>query len=520
MGQLHLIQLPYFRTWKSYLIVFIKLKQIKKVVIIGSGFAGLAAAAFMAKAGWDVTVLEKQSHPGGRARQLLAEGFVFDMGPSWYWMPDVFERFFEQFGKKVSDYYTLDRLDPSYRVYWPEGMTDIPADYESLRNLFETMEPGSGVHLDKFLKEAAYKYEIGINKLVHKPGQSLMEFMDIDVIKGVFKMDVFTNMKSHIGKYFKNPKLRELLEFPVLFLGALPQNTPALYSLMNYGDIKLGTWYPRGGMHKIVEAMYTLALELGVHFSFSTNIVAIEVEDGLAKKVIGLNAALDNLEFPAAVVISGADYHFTETMLLPPALRTYSNKYWENRTMAPSSLLYYIGLNKKLENVLHHSLFFDTDFGLHGKEIYTTVQWPTAPLFYVSAPSVTDASAAPAGCENLFFLIPVASGLEGDTAELRDRYFEKILERFEKRIGQSIKENIIYKSSYSISNFIKDYNSFKGNAYGLANTLMQTAVLKPTCRSKKVKNLYFTGQLTVPGPGVPPSLISGEVVAKAVQKNY
>ncbi len=474
----------------------------------------------MAKAGWDVTVLEKQSHPGGRARQLLAEGFVFDMGPSWYWMPDVFERFFGQFGKKVSDYYILDRLDPSYRVYWPEGMTDIPADYEAMRNLFEMMEPGSGTHLDQFLKEAAYKYDVGINKLVHKPGQSLLEFLEMDVIKGLFKLDIFSNMKSHIGKHFKNPRLWELLEFPVLFLGALPQNTPALYSLMNYGDIKLGTWYPRGGMHKIVEAMYSLALELGVRFSFSTDVVEIDVQKNLAKKVIALNEQSHVLEFPAEVVISGADYHFTESKLLPPEYRSYSNKYWENRTMAPSSLLYYIGLNKKLKNVLHHSLFFDTDFGLHGKEIYTEVQWPTAPLFYVSTASVTDETAAPPGCENLFFLIPVASGLEGDTEELRNLYFEQIVERFEKRIGQSIRENIIYKSSYSVSNFKADYNSFKGNAYGLANTLLQTAVLKPSCRSKKVKNLFFTGQLTVPGPGVPPSLISGEVVAKEAQKKY
>ena len=492
---------------------------MKNIVVIGSGFAGLSTACFLAKAGFAVTVVEKQATPGGRARQLIQDGFMFDIGPSWYWMPDVFERFFNEFGKKVSDYYSLDRLDPSYRIYWQDGEMNVPANYNELKNLFESIEQGSGVQLDKFLAEANYKYQVGINKLVHKPGQSITEFLDWDVIKGVFKLDVFTNMKKHVGKYFKNPKLQQLMEFPVLFLGALPQNTPALYSLMNYADIKLGTWYPQGGMYKIVEGMYSLANELGVKFEFNSDVQQIDVVDGKAKSITYIQT---NQQLPitvsADVVISAADYHFTETKLLPEKSRTYSNEYWNKRTMAPSCLLYYIGVNKKLKNILHHTLFFDTDFGLHGKEIYDSPAWPTDPLFYVSATSITDKTTAPIGSENLFFLIPVASGLQGDTEELRDKYFDKIVKRFEEKIGEKIIDNIIYKKSYSVSNFVHDYNSFRGNAYGLANTLMQTAVLKPSCKSKKVINLFYTGQLTVPGPGVPPSLISGEVVAKEVIK--
>ncbi len=478
----------------------------------------------MAKAGWQVTVLEKQSMPGGRARQLQAEGFTFDMGPSWYWMPDVFERFFNCFGKKVADYYQLDRLDPSYRIYWPDNCMNIPADYTSLKKLFEDIEMGSSIMLDKFMKEAQYKYEVGINKLVHKPGQSITEFADIDLIKGVFKLDVFTSMKKHIGKHFKNKQLRQLLEFPVLFLGALPENTPALYSLMNYADIKLGTWYPQGGMYRIVAGMYKLATELGVIFHFNHNVIKIDIEYGIAKKV---NAETVNIQqqhvtttFETDVVVGGADYHFIESKLLPLESRTYTDKYWNKRVMAPSCLLYYVGLNKKLQNILHHTLFFDVSFDAHGKEIYTTPQWPTNPLFYVSATSVSDSSVAPEGCENLFFLIPVASGLQDDTEEVRDKYFDAVIKRYEVKTGQSVKDAIIYKKSYSVSNFIEDYNAFKGNAYGLANTLMQTAVLKPVCRSKKVTNLYYTGQLTVPGPGVPPSLISGEVVAKEILKQF
>lgn len=495
----------------------------KQAIVIGSGFAGMSAASFLARSGWNVTVLEKHELPGGRARKYSANGFTFDMGPSWYWMPDVFERYFEQFGKKVSDYYQLTRLDPSYRVYWPDDVTDIPANYQELKALFEKLEPGAGKQLDLFMKEAAYKYEVGVNKLVFKPGQSLTEFLDIDLVKGVFKLDVFNSMKSHVGKYFKNPKLVELMEFPVLFLGALPEHTPALYSLMNYADIKGGTWYPQKGMYEIVQGMYDLAISLGVNFRFSHSVNQINVENGIAKSVscmANTPAGKVMVELEADVIVGGADYHHVETALLQPKYQTYTPSYWDKRVMAPSCLLYYIGLNKRLTGVPHHSLFFDTDFGLHGKEIYTTKEWPTDPLFYMCVPSVTDPTVAPEGCENLFLLIPVATGLTGDTDELREKYFKLIVERIEKQLGQSIKDAVIYKKSFAQSDFISEYNAFKGNAYGLANTLLQTAVLKPSCRSKKVKNLFFTGQLTVPGPGVPPSLISGEVVAKEISKLY
>lgn len=495
----------------------------KKIVIIGSGFAGISAASFMAKAGWDVDVVDNHSIPGGRARKYSENGFTFDMGPSWYWMPDVFERYFNQFGKSVSDYYQLKRLDPSYRVYWPDGPVDIPADYTAFKELFEKIEPGSGKMLDAFMSEAAYKYSVGVNKLVFKPGLSFTEFIDLDLVKGVFRLDVFNSIKNHVAKHFKNPKLTELMEFPVLFLGALPENTPALYSLMNYADINGGTWYPDGGMFKIVEGMYDLAVSLGVKFFFNQTVQHIKVENGIAKGVETLHqtdAGAEAMFFNADVVIGGADYHHVETKLLDKKYRSYTEQYWSKRVMAPSCILYYVGLNKKIKGIQHHSLFFDSSFAVHGEEIYTTQKWPTDPLFYVSAPSVTDNSVAPEGCENLFLLIPVAAGLSGDTAELRDKYFNMIIQRMEKELGQSISDSIIYKKSFAHSEFVSEYNAFKGNAYGLANTLMQTAILKPSCRSKKVSNLFFTGQLTVPGPGVPPSLISGEVVSKEVIKTF
>ncbi|GAC1419398.1 MAG: phytoene desaturase family protein [Flavisolibacter sp.] len=487
----------------------------KSVVIIGAGFSGLSAAAFMGKAGWDVTVIEKNDTAGGRAKQLKSNGFTFDMGPSWYWMPDVFENFFKSFGKKVSDYYSLKRLDPSYRIYWNDGYNDIPAQYPQVKNLFNSLEKHGGERLDQFMEEAQIKYDIGIGALVYKPGLSIKEFMDWKVIKNFFKLDVFKSIKEHISKYFKNERLKQILEFPVLFLGALPSDTPALYSLMNYADVKGGTWYPDKGLYSVIQAMESIGIDNGVKFHFNENAIDIIVENGIAKKL-----KTNKGEYKADVFISSADYVFTEMHLLPEKYRSYSMKYWNKRTMAPSCLLYYIGINKKLENVLHHSLFFDTSFMDHGDDIYKSLQWPREPLFYVNAPSVTDDSVAPQGCENMMLLIPIASGLSGDDEKLREYYFNKIINRLEKHTGQSIANSIIFKKTYSISNFKEDYNSFKGNAYGLANTLRQTALFKPSCQSRKVRNLFFAGQLTVPGPGVPPCIISGEIVSKLITQKF
>lgn len=487
----------------------------KKVIVIGSGFAGLSAASFMARSGWDVTVIEKNNTPGGRARQLKENGFTFDMGPSFYWMPDVFDRYFQQFEKKTADYYQLKRLDPSYRIYWSDGYTDIPADFEQLKKVFESFESGSAARLEEYLKGAAYKYDEGMKRLVYKPGRSLTEFMDWKTISGVFKLQVFSSIRKHIAKYFSHPKLRQLMEFPVLFLGALPQDTPALYSLMNYADIKGGTWYPDGGMYAVVDGMYKLALELGVKFHFEEEAISIKTAGSKARTLL-TNKDIYEVE----VVISGADYHFTETRLLPEESRSYSAAYWNKKIMAPSCLMYYVGLNRKLKKPVHHSLFFDVPFENHGNEIYKNPQWPADPLFYVSVASATDRNAAPEGCENIVFLIPVAAGLQNDTEELRDKYFTMIARRMEKHTGECILDAVIYKKTFSVSDFVSDYNSFRGNAYGLANTLMQTAIFRPACRSKKVSNLFYTGQLTVPGPGVPPSLISGEVTAKEVVKAF
>ncbi|HAD97232.1 MAG TPA: phytoene desaturase [Cryomorphaceae bacterium] len=488
----------------------------KKVIVIGSGFAGLSAATSLADKGFSVQLLEKNDQPGGRARSFFDEGYTFDMGPSWYWMPDVFESYFNRFGKSVSDYYELIRLDPSYRVYYGENdYLDIPASLKELYAIFESIEKGSSEKLRRFLSDSAYKYEIGIRDLVYKPGRSLLEFADARILKGFFQLDLLKSMRTYVHSNFKNPRIRQLMEFPILFLGGTPANTPALYSLMNYADMALGTWYPKGGMYKIVEAMVSLAEEKGVEIITNAEVHGIEVNASkMAERVITSKG-----DYEADIIVAGADYHHVEQHLLEPAHRRYSEKYWENRKMAPSCLIFYMGVRKKLEGIKHHNLFFDKDFDQHARDIYDHPQWPENPLFYVSATSKTETETAPAGCENLFVLMPVAPGLDDDHF-VREKYYDRIMNRMEILTNQSIIDFVDYRKSYAHSDFISDYNAFKGNAYGLANTLKQTAILKPSLKSSKVHNLYYTGQLTVPGPGVPPALISGQVVAGEVEKDF
>lgn len=481
------------------------------VLIIGSGFASLAASCYLAQAGFQVELYEKNSTVGGRARRLKRDGFSFDMGPSWYWMPDIFERFFADFGKKPSDYYHLDRLNPAYKIFFEDDTITIGDSIEAICGEFERIESGSSGPLRKFISRAQEHYDIAINKIVYRPGLSPLELITTETAMRVDQF--FKTIHSSVRSLFKNPKLIATLEFPVLFLGAKPKNTPAFYSFMNFADFGLGTWHPKGGMYEVILGMKSLAEELGVQIHTSHPVERIEVENGLVTGVI-----INGEHQTADVVLSGADYHHTET-LLPKSYRQYSESYWERRTFAPSTLLFYVGFDHKLDNILHHSLFFDTSFETHAEAIYDTPKWPENPLFYCSFPSRTDHTVAPEGKEAAVFLIPIAPGLE-DTPEIREHYLDLIMERFEQHYGSPVKNNIIFKESYCVNDFVSDLNSYKGNAYGLANTLRQTAFLRPGLRSKKVKNLYFTGQLTVPGPGVPPSLISGKLASELIVKRH
>ena len=483
----------------------------KRIAIIGSGFSALASASYLAKEGHQVTIYEKNDTVGGRARQYKKEGFTFDIGPTWYWMPDVFERFFNDFDKRPSDYYTLEKLSPAYKVVFSETESILIEDtLTKIYAAFEAEEKGSSKQLEKFITKAKSNYDIAIKDLVYRPGVSPLELITPETIKKIGAF--FSTISKDVRKQFNNEKLIQILEFPVLFLGAKPSNTPAFYSFMNYADFGLGTWHPKGGMYQVVLGMKTLAESLGVKINTNAN-----VEEILAQNNTATGLVVNGDTITADIVLSGADYHHTET-LLPLKLRQYSETYWSKKTFAPSALLFYIGFDTPIKNVEHHTLFFDVDFEEHSKAIYDDHQWPENPLFYASFPSKTDSSVAPEVKEAGIFLIPLAPGIE-DTEAIRETYFKKIMTRFENLTNQTVQKNVIFKETYCLNNFIEDYNSYKGNAYGLANTLFQTAFLRPKLKSKTVKNLYFTGQLSVPGPGVPPSLISGKLVAGLIQKH-
>ena len=483
----------------------------KKITIIGSGFSSLSAACYLAKSGHEVEIFEKNDAPGGRARQLKKNGFVFDIGPSWYWMPDVFEKFFNDFGKSVSDYYQLERLDPGYKVYFgKDDFINIGDNLDKIYDVFEGVERGSSEKLKKFIRKAAENYKIAIKDLVYRPGLSPLELITPVTLKKIGSF--FSNVKKEVTKDFKDPKLTQILQFPVLFLGAKPADTPAFYSFMNFADFGLGTWHPKNGMYSIVKGMVSLAESQGVKIHLNSPVDEILLEKN---KAVGIK--VKNKIILSDIILSGADYRHTET-LVSPNYRSYSEAYWDKKVFAPSSLLFYVGINKKVKNVSHHTLFFDVDFDTHASAIYDNAKWPDEPLFYANFPSISDPNMAPEGKEACFILIPIAPGLE-DTESIRQKYFEIVLNRLEKLTGQQLRDSILFKESFCVNDFISVYNSYKGNAYGMANTLFQTAFLRPKLKSKKVKNLFFSGQLTVPGPGVPPALISGKLVAGLIEKN-
>lgn len=448
---------------------------------------------------------------GGRASQYIKDGFTFDMGPTWYWMPDVFESFFSDFDKKPADYYKLIKLNPAYKVVFDNEAILIGDSLDTIAATFDQIESGAGDALKTFLTDAENNYNLAIKNLVYKPGQSIFELVTLATVQKLHLF--FSTISKLVRKKFKNEKLRQILEFPVLFLGAKAENTPAFYNFMNWADFGLGTYYPEGGMYKVVEGLETLAVSLGVEIHCNADVQKMSVT---GDKITSIT--VNGTQIETDLVLSGADYYHTET-LFESDYRNYSENYWQKKTFAPSSLLYYVALDEKIPNVEHHTLFFDVDFSNHASAIYDEAKWPKKPLFYASFPSKTDKTICPPNKEMAIFLIPIAPDLKEDL-DTYTHYYDILADRLLRHTGYDLKKNTLFYRTFSVKDFKEVYNSYKGNAYGLANTLLQTAVLRPSLKSKKVKNLYFTGQLSVPGPGVPPALISGKLAAGLIKKYH
>ncbi len=481
------------------------------IVIIGSGFGGLSSAALLAKDGHKVTVLEKNDMPGGRARVWKKDGFVFDMGPSWYMMPEIFDNYFAKFNKKTSDYYSIKRLDPSYRVFFgKDDFVDIPTDVNKTKALFESIEAGSGQKLQEYLDQAKYQYEVSMKEFIYKDYNSIFDLFNWRMLSEGRKLHVFDTLAKFTRRYFKSEKLRKILEYSMVFLGGAPNNTPAIYSVINHADLNLGVWYPMGGFGKVVESFVKLGDQFGVKYIYNSPVTDFEYKDN---KIVSVKCG--DRFYDADVVINNADYYHMDQQLLDPKFRDYSPTYWGKRTVAPSAFILYVGLNKKLKNIDHHTLFLDEDWVEHFNTIFSNPDWPQHPSYYVCSPSVSDPSVAPEGYENLFFLAPIASGLE-DNEEIHKHLKENIYSRFENITGQNIRDSIVVERIFSGQDFTESYNAFKGTGLSLAHTLMQTAYFRPRMRSKKLSNLYHVGHYTQPGVGVPMVVISGEIVANKI----
>ncbi|NTU46997.1 phytoene desaturase [Candidatus Roizmanbacteria bacterium] len=482
-----------------------------KVIIIGAGLGGLTAACYLAKAGCEVTILEKNSWVGGRIQTWKEQGFTIDMGPSWYWMPQVFEDFFADFGTSVSDYYQLKRLNPSYRIYFKDEAVDLPADQDELCDLFERYETGAGNKLKRLLSETKRVYQIAMRSFIPKSYHSFFDVLTPSLFQEGFRIlstyNGFQSVESYLSSFFKHPKLIKMLEFPIFFLGGSSSEIPAVYSIMNHVDMDQGTWYPIGGMAKVGSAFQKLAESLGVKIYLNEEVVSLPVHQSRITQVVTTKQTCE-----ADYVISNADYPYTENTLLSPENQSYSPSYWEKRALAPSAFLVYLCLNKKVTRLLHHTLFFHTDWDAHNQNLFQKPKWPENPLYYVSCPTKTDPTLAPKDQDILVILIPLAAGLE-DNPSLRETYYNKVLRDLEDTTGEPIRDSIRAKKIYALNDFIQDFHAFKGNAYGLAQTLWQTALFRPSNRSKKIKNLSYTGQFTVPGIGLPMVVISGKLAA-------
>jgi phytoene desaturase len=528
----------------------------KHAIIIGSGFGALGSACILGKAGWKVTVLEKNESVGGRATIFKArrketkkssgldvargngekrtetyeeydEGasepstkrggkvdeFVFDRGPSWYLMPDVFEHFFKLFDEDVNKHLNLKKLGPSYRIFYKDlnQQVDIYSDLKKDIPTLEAIEEGSGKQLEKYLDVAGYQYNVAKDRFMYKNYDSIRDFLTKEVATEGRKLSVFQNMDKYVRKYFKTEQLQKIMQYPLVFLGSSPYNTPAIYNIMSHIDFNMGVFYPQGGIYEITKALVNIAKKYDVTFKINSDVSKILVKGGKAVGVV-----VNGKTVKSNIVISNADIHHTETKLLEPEYHEYSEKYWKKKTMAPSALIMYLGVDKQYDSLTHHNLLFSRDWQKNFAEIFDMPQWPDDPSLYICAPSKTDPSVAPKGHENMFVLVPIASGLTYTDKQL-DKYADKILATMETEMNlPDLRKHIVYQKNFSVKDFKQRYNSYQGTALGLAHTLRQTAIFRPNNISKKVSDLYYVGAGTNPGIGMPVTLISAELLYKRI----
>lgn len=487
----------------------------EKAIIIGGGIGGLATACLLAKKGYGVELVEKNEKVGGVANQFEAQGFTFDTGPSWYLMPDVFQNFFDLLGERVEDYLDLIKLSPSYRIFFKgQNRTfDFYSDFERDADTLETLEPGAKEKLREYLKLSEMQYKIALGGFMYKNYDTVFDFINKEVATEGRKLEVFARMSDYVEKFFKCDEVQKIMEYQLVFLGSSPYNTPALYNIMSHIDFNMGVYYPRGGVYTIVEALQRIGENLGV--KYRTDAPVARILTGRGRRVRGVRLESGE-EIEADLVVSNASIHHTETKLLAPPFRSFSERYWKTRTLAPSALIMYLGMRDRVDSLTHHNLLFAQDWKQGFAEIFDKPQWPRDPSLYVCAPGVTDDSVSPPGKNQLFILVPIAPGLEYSDAQLA-AYSDRILQVVESEMNiPNLRERIEFKKIFSIKDFAARYNTQNGTALGLAHTMVQTAILRPNNVSKKLKNLFYVGANTNPGIGMPICLISAELAYKRI----
>lgn len=491
--------------------------QNKRIVVIGGGISGLATAALLARANYQVTLFEKNSQLGGRAQVLTAKGFSFDMGPSWYMMPEVFEKYFSLFGKKPSDYYSLKKLDPRYRVYFGQkDYVDVDDDFNKNMQLFEKLEKGAGKKLEQLISDLKTIYPVIGDQFIYSDYTRLTDLITASNLKALAviltKANPLLSFDQYISKRITSDKLKKILEFSTVFLGGSPYNTPAVYAMLIYADFIQKIWYPLGGMKMVVKALETLCRDNRVDLKLSEPVTKIEVVNGKSSGVTTPKGF-----YPADYVISSTDYAFTEINMLDRQWQNYPAKYWQKKTLAISAILIYLGIRGKVKNMLHHNLYFCPDWQKNFDQIFEEKTYPNDPSLYISIRTKSDNTIAPKDTEELFILVPLGSGMNIDNNQ-QSEYVDLVIDKIEKLSGESVRSRIIFRKVFAQNDFAQEYNAYQGTALGLAHTLNQSVMFRPNNKSKKVKNLYYVGQYTNPGVGVPMCLISAQIVTKLINR--
>lgn len=485
-----------------------------KIIIIGAGIGGLATANLLARDGHEVHVYEKNSQLGGRAGQFKKDGFVFDTGPSWYLMPEVFDHYYKLFNTSAQNELELIKLTPAYKVYSGNDPLIITGNLETDAKTFDNIEPQSGEKLKRYIAKSTETYRLSLKHFLYSNFDSPWSLAKMEILKHGREMATLATMPIHsyVKKNFKHPRLQQVLEYPTVFLGSSPYTAPALYSLMSALDFDEGVFYPKGTMYAVVESLVRIGSSLNISYHLNSDVTEIITEKG---KAVSIRLA-DGTTNEAPIIISNADLHFTETTLLKPTEQSYPASYWQKKEPSPSALLMYLGIKGKIPEFEHHTLLFTKDWQENFDLIFNKKQIPSPASLYISKTSQSD-NTAPKGHENIFVLVPLPAGIElseDETNKLADEYLEQI----KTTTGVDLKARTVSRTLFGPNDFASKYNAWQSTMLGPSHRLLQSAFFRTPNKSKKVSGLFYVGASTVPGVGVPMCLIGAEMVYKRIMK--